>query len=130
MRPSNLAAKWYSYPTAVHAMINRLRLRAASQGMETHPVSNSDEQLRAVLAMLEECRTALAAAGNRDTAHLVSVAVLDIRMKLNRIGDDELRLLCDAMAAREFAADAPQYISHESRSSSVAGQRPLLRVVK
>ncbi len=118
--------------------------RAASQGMETDPVPNSDEQLLAVLAMLEECRSALTATGNRDSAHLVSVAALDVRMKLNRIGDAELKLLCEAMAAKEEAKAAPHESrpSSEGRSSSEvrpsyedeaaqsAPRRPLLRVVK
>jgi hypothetical protein len=94
--------------------------------METAPVFNSDEQLLAVLAMLEECRSALAASGNRDSAHLVSVAALDVRMKLNRIGDAELKLLCDAMMVKELAEDGPQ----EARSSQASPRRPLLRVVK
>jgi hypothetical protein len=94
--------------------------------MEMDPVFNSDEQLLAVLAMLEECRSALAASGHRDSAHLVSVAVLDVRMKLNRIGDAELKLLCDAMAAKELAGDE----SNEAISSQGLSHRPLLRVVK
>ena len=86
--------------------------------METDPVSDSDEQLLAVLARLEECRSALAACGNRDSAHLVSVAALDVRMKLNRIGDAELKLLCEAMAAKEVAEGGPQGTkpSHTERS--------------
>jgi hypothetical protein len=110
--------------------------------METDPVSNSDEQLLAVLAMLDECRSALAASGDRDSAHLVSVAALDVRMKLNRIGDAELKQLCEAMAAKEDAADARHEVKPEVRSSSevkpsyedlspqAAPRRPLLRVVK
>jgi hypothetical protein len=110
--------------------------------METDPVSNSDEQLLAVLAMLEECRSALAASGNRDSAHLVSVAALDVRMKLNRIGDAELRLLCDAMAAKEPAEDARQETKRlqeerlqqaeplREESSQTLPRRPLLRVIK
>ena len=94
--------------------------------MEAKPVFNSDEQLLAVLAMLEECRSALAASGTRDSAHLVSVAALDIRMKLNRIGDAELKLLCDAMMAKQIAEDEP----HEAKSSRVSARRPLLRLVK
>jgi hypothetical protein len=135
---SCVAAKWYSCPPLVHAMVVWLRPCAASQGMETDPVFNSDEQLLAVLAMLEECRSALAASGNRDSAHLVSVAALDVRMKLNRIGDAELRLLCEAMVAKEEAGNG----SHEARplheakslqeatSSQTPPRRPLLRVVK
>lgn len=58
-------------------------------------VGNSDEQLRAILATLEDCRTALRLDGRLDTAQLVSVAILDLRMKLNRIGDAELKALCE-----------------------------------
>ena len=107
-------------------MVVQLWPCAASQGMEADPVSNSDEQLLAVLAMLEECRSALAASGNRDTAHLVSVAALDVRMKLNRIGDAELKLLCDAMATKQLVEGGPQ----EATSSQAPPRRPLLRVVK
>ncbi len=35
--------------------------------------------------------------GDLNTAHLVSVAILELRIKLNRIGDSELTALCDAM---------------------------------
>jgi hypothetical protein len=94
--------------------------------MEVDPVSNSDEQLVAVLAMLEECRSVLAASGNRDSAHLVSVAALDVRMRLNRIGDAELKQLCEAITAKELADNA----SGEATSTDVSLQRPLLRVVK
>lgn len=119
--------------------------------METDPVPNSDEQLLAVLAMLEECRSALTAIGNRDSAHLVSVAALDVRMKLNRIGDAELKLLCEAMVAKEDAEDAAREAnssseqhkssserkpssgirpSYEDDSPQAEPRRPLLRVVK
>lgn len=125
-------------------MVIRLRTRAASEGMETDPVSNSDERLLAILAMLEECRSTLAASGNRDSAHLVSVAALDVRMKLNRIGDAELKLLCEAMVAKEDAEDAPREAassssvkssteirpSYEGEAPQAAPRRPLLRVVK
>jgi hypothetical protein len=35
--------------------------------------------------------------GDRDTAQLVSFAILELRIKLNRIEDSELKALCDAM---------------------------------
>jgi hypothetical protein len=87
------------------------------------PVLNSDEQLLAVLAALEDCRTVLASGGNRETAHLVSVAALDVRMKLNRIGDVELRALCDQMIG---IADS----GREAQPSQATGARPPLRLVK
>ena len=60
-------------------------------------MSYFEENLRAVLATLEECQASLIMNGDRDTAHLVSVAILELRIKLNRIEDSELKALCDAM---------------------------------
>jgi len=79
-------------------------------------VGNSDEQLLTVLETLEECRAALLDVGKNDTAHMISVAILDLRMKLNRIADSELKALCDEIMLPE---------------SEVRSRRgPPLRVVK
>jgi hypothetical protein len=67
--------------------------------------------------MLEECRAALRQARKDDTAQLLSVAILDLRMKLNHIGDAELRALCDEL----LLSDAQAREGH---------RRPLLRLVK
>ena len=66
-----------------------------------------EENLRAVLATLEECQTALMKNGDLDTAQLVSVAILELRIKLNRIDDSELKALCDAMVRDVEAAAKP-----------------------
>jgi len=108
-----------------HAIMVRLRLLVASGGNGKNPVFNSDEHLIAVLAMLEECRSVLAARGNRDSAHLVSVAALDVRMKLNRIGDAELKLFCDEITAKEEGR-----VRETTASPQAFGARPRLRVVK
>jgi len=79
-------------------------------------VVNSDEQLLTVLETLEECRAALLDTGKNDTAHMVSVAILDLRMKLNRIADSELKALCEEIMLPE----------NESRPR----RRPALRLVK
>jgi hypothetical protein len=60
-------------------------------------VASSDQGSLSVLATLEQCRGVLAASGNRETAQLLSVAILQLRMKLNRIPESELKALCDAM---------------------------------
>jgi hypothetical protein len=95
--------------------------------MERAPVINSDEQLLSVLATLEACRATLMASGNRDTAQLVSVAVLELRMKLNGISDDDLKALCDEMVSDE---DMPAERARDSKSSAGQRRRPLLRLVK
>ena len=73
--------------------------------MEVKSVVNSEQQLVAILAILEECRVALVTNGNPETAHLVSLAVLDIRMKLGGIGEGELIALSEAMLLSELEAE-------------------------
>jgi hypothetical protein len=73
------------------------RLYIASSVSEKTLVANSDERLRSILMMLEKSRAALFASSSPETAQILSVAILDLRMKLNRIADSELKALCDAM---------------------------------
>jgi hypothetical protein len=89
-------------------------------------VANSEERLRSVLATLEECRAILVDGRDRETALLVSVAILELRMKLHRIADSELKALCDAM----LPDDAPAESSRDSKSSQGQRRRPLLKLVK
>lgn len=84
----------------------------------------SEERLASILEMLEECRVGLAATGNRDSADLVSMAILDVRMRLHRIGHAELRALCDEM----LADGSPQ--TSDTKPASGRKRPPLLRVVK
>jgi hypothetical protein len=70
-------------------------------------VAYFEENLRAVLATLEECQTSLIMNGDRDTAQLVSVAILELRIKLNQIKDSELKALCDAMLRDVEATSKP-----------------------
>jgi hypothetical protein len=71
-------------------------------------MANLEQKLHSTLATLEECREVLAANASRETAHLVSVAILQLRMKLNRVADSELKALCDAMAPDPGLAGPPQ----------------------
>lgn len=98
--------------------------------METKPVLNSEEKLLAILVKLEECRSALTANGHDDTAHLVSVATLDIRTKLHNITDADLKLVCDVMVAQELVRGRQQEPPPEPKVALAPGERPLLRVVK
>jgi len=80
-------------------------------------VAYFEENLRAVLATLEECQTSLIKNGDRDTAQLVSVAILELRIKLNRIDDSELKALCDAMV-REVEATSKSVPQESPRPRS------------
>ena len=89
-------------------------------------VAHSEERLHSILATLEGCRAALIAGANRETAQLVSVAILELRMKLNRVADSELKALCDAM----LPDGAPARESQDSRAPHALRRRPLLKLVK
>jgi hypothetical protein len=95
--------------------------------MESTPVTNLDEQLLSVLSKLEECRATLVASGARETAELVSVAILELRMKLNGIEDAELIALCEEMMRADEETERP---ARELRSAHGQRRRPLLRLVK
>jgi hypothetical protein len=81
--------------------------------------------LASILEKLEECRAGLLAGGNRDSAHLLSVAILDVRMRLHRIGDAELRALCDEMLANDGSLRL-----RDTRLVPGHKRRPLLRLVE
>lgn len=88
-------------------------------------MANSEDQPPSILAALEQCRTALVKGGDTETAHFVSVAILQYRMKRNGISDLELKELCDTIVAdREEAARDPGSPRQRRR------RPPLLRVVK
>ena len=91
-------------------------------------MSNSEEKLHAVLATLEECQAALVLGGDRDTAQLVSVAILELRIKLNRIEDSELKALCDAVLRD---VEAPEGPDHQNPNEGQCGRAPVvLKLVK
>jgi len=94
--------------------------------MESTPVTNLDEHLLSVLGKLEECRATLLASNSRETAELVSVAILELRMKLNGIDEAELKALCDEMTMRAGDEERPR----ELKSAHGQRRRPLLRLVK
>ncbi|MGT2439968.1 hypothetical protein ACU4GH_33985 [Bradyrhizobium betae] len=92
---------------------------------ERTPVSHSDEQLQSVLETLEECRKVLNEINSRESAELLSVVILDVRMKLKGIDGADLKALCDEML--RSAVSEPQSPSKQTQDQP---RRPLLRVVK
>ena len=91
-------------------------------------VANSEERLHSVLTALEQCRAVLTDSTDRETAQLLSVAILQLRMKLNRIADSELKALCDAM----IPDDEPAEESCPPKSPQGQRRRPAppLKLVK
>jgi hypothetical protein len=89
------------------------------------PVVNS--RLQSILENLEQCEAALRAVGRGDTAHLVSLAILELRMRLNGISDEELKALCEEMTPE---SDRLAQQEDDAKSSVTQRRRPLLRVVK
>lgn len=68
--------------------------------------ANADARLRSTLATLEQCQASLANDAEHETADLLSVAILQLRMKLKGVTYSELKLLCDVQAAKEQAQSA------------------------
>ena len=74
---------------------------------------------------LEETRAVLLECGDWETAHLVSVSILQLRMKLNQVADSELKALCDAMVPDDGTAEGA-----EDPKSQDQRRRALLKLVK
>jgi len=92
---------------------------------ERTPVSHLDEQLQSVLETLEECRRVLGENQVRETVELLSIVILDLRMKLKGVDSVELRALCDEMLRTTASESASR-----SKQTQDQPRRPLLRVVK
>ena len=105
----------------------RRRHKHASQAelTERTQVSHSDEQLQSVLERLEECRRALHECNSRESAEMLSIVILDVRMKLKGIDSADLKALCDEML-RNAMSEPPT----PSKQTQDQPRRPLLRVVK
>jgi hypothetical protein len=70
-------------------------------------VAHSEETLHSVLATLERCKSILVDNADPETAQFVSVAILQLRLRLNQISEPELRALCDAMVPDDEPAERP-----------------------
>jgi len=101
------------------------RLYLASSASEKTLVANSEERLHSVLTTLEQCRAVLAETTNRETVQLLSVAILQLRMKLNQVADSELKALFDAMVPDDGTAEGSQ-----DPKSQDQRRRALLKLVK
>jgi hypothetical protein len=91
---------------------NRLRL-----------VSDSDAQLRSVIAALEENRVLLVESANPEAAQILALAILQLRMRLHRIGDAELEALCEAVQAQQ-ADRARKAAELAAKNGRLAGRYP------
>src|SRR5271170_2818747 len=88
-RPTKSTALFQKYPDSMETYMKRPtgshRLYLASSVTDKALVANSERRLREVVTVLEGCREALADGGEREASQLVSVAILQVKMKLNRI---------------------------------------------
>lgn len=102
-------------------------LYLASSVTEETLVANSEERLQSILATLEQCRAALVKESRPETAKLVSLAILDLRIDLSKIPDSDLKALCDAMTPPEHV---PSERSNDPGSPRVPRKRAVLKLVK
>ena len=89
-------------------------------------MANSEERLHSILATLDQCRAALVKDGRPETAKLVSLAILDLRIDLSKIPDSDLKALCDAMTPE----DGPAERSNNPSSPRGPRRRAELKLVK
>src|SRR5258708_28665023 len=112
-RRTKCTAPFRKFPEFMEKYLKRTtgsnRLYLASSVTEKTLVANSEERFHSILATLEECRAALIACANRETAQLLSVAILELRMKLHRVADSELKAMCDAMLPDDAPAEGSQH---------------------
>ena len=97
------------------------RIYLASSGMGNMPVANVEERLLSLLATLEECREFLMDKASPETARLLSLAILELRMELHQVTDSELKALCELMEAGDRTSQ---------ESSSNRPLPPYLRLIK
>ena len=99
------------------------RIYLASSGIGNMPVANTEERLLSLLATLEECQAYLMDKASPETARLLSLAILELRMELHKVTDSELKALCDLMMPE-----------NRPEREAKAGQRrplpPYLKLVK
>ena len=102
------------------------RVYLASSVPQDTLAANLEARLRTTLATLERCQASLANDAEHDTADLLSVAILQLRMKLKGVTDSELKLLCDVQAAQEQA----QPVRNKAPRGRRRRGRPVLKLVK
>src|SRR4051812_30569082 len=92
---------------------NRLRL-----------VSDSEAQLRSIIATLEENRAALVESSNLEAAEILAVAILQLRMRLHGIDGSELKAFCQAVQLHEAdRARKAAELTAKDRSVTKRGSR-------
>lgn len=87
------------------------------------PAANSKERLVSLLATLEECRSFLMGKASPETARLLSLAILELRMELHHVTDAELKALCDLMIADTRS-------TRDAKSGQGRRRAPYLKLVK
>lgn len=102
-------------------------LYLASSVTEETLVANSEERLQSILATLEQCRVALVKEARPETAKLVALAVLDLRIGISKLPDSDLKALCDAMTPPERG---PAGRSNDPNSPRGPRKRAVLKLVK
>jgi len=69
------------------------------------PVADQEERLLSLLETLEECRAFLQKKTSPEAARLLSLAILELRMELNKVTDSELKAICDLMVLEDQPQD-------------------------
>ena len=91
------------------------------------PVASAEERLQSLLMTLEDCRQFLIDESRTETARLLSLAILELRMELHQVTDAELKALCDLMTPEDDDAPPPE---KGGKASPAKGAPTYLRLIK
>jgi hypothetical protein len=82
--------------------------------------------LRSIIATLEENRAALVESSSLDAAHILAVAILQLRMQLHGIDGSELKSFCQAVQLHEAerARRTADLASRDKFSTRAASRGP------
>lgn len=75
----------------------------ASTPEPRHPALGHSRLACEAAGKLEECRSLLAAGGRAETVHLLDIVLLQLRMEMRGISENDLNALCTALTEAEPA---------------------------
>jgi hypothetical protein len=78
-----------------------ITLPFAIEQADRAPAPDDRRHLDNVIARLEACQAELRSPRDAETAGLIAIALLQLRMRMQDVSADELKLLSDQLASRE-----------------------------
>src|SRR5436853_6097671 len=85
--------------------ICKVNLQVTNSDNRLRLVSDSEAHVRSIIATLEENRAALIESCNLEAAHILAIAILQLRMRLHGIDSSDLKAFCQFLQLHEAERD-------------------------